>query len=302
MGATNFHAAAVWRLAAAQHGVVARRQLIALGATTRWIQHRIDRRRLHPIWRGVYAVGRPDLTPRGCWMAAVLTCGEGALLSHRSAAELRSVMVAARGPIHVSIPSERRVKRDGIVVHRRDNLAADAIAVDRIPTVDSVAMFIDLAAQLVSDDLEAAINAADRLDLITPGLLRSRLNQKPPRPGISRLREVLDVHTFALTDSQLEREFPPIAAAAGLPPPLRQQWVNGYRVDFLWPDLGLVVETDGLRYHRTAAQQAVDRRRDQAHSAAVLTPLRFTHAQIRYRPDEVRRTLAAVAARLRRSS
>ena len=86
---------------------------------------------------------------------------------------------------------------------------------------------------------------------------------------------------------------------AGLGPPLTQQWIHGFRVDFVWPDLGLVVETDGLRYHRTAAAQARDRLRDQRLAAAGLTVLRFTHAQVRYEPAHVKRTLAATAARLR---
>ena len=72
--------------------------------------------------------------------------------------------------------------------------------------------------------------------------------------------------------------------------------INGFYVDFFWPELGLVVETDGLRYHRTPAQQARDRLRDQAHAAAGLTALRFSHAQVRYEPVHVRTTLAAVAA------
>jgi very-short-patch-repair endonuclease len=80
--------------------------------------------------------------------------------------------------------------------------------------------------------------------------------------------------------------------------PRRQVWLNGYRVDFFWPDLGLVVETDGLRYHRTPVQQARDRRRDQAHTAAGLTTLRFTRAQVRFEAVYVERTLAATARRL----
>jgi very-short-patch-repair endonuclease len=74
--------------------------------------------------------------------------------------------------------------------------------------------------------------------------------------------------------------------------------VNGFRVDFFWPDLGLVVETDGLTYHRTAAQQARDRLRDQAHTAAGLTPLRFTHAQVRYEPGHVEHVLRTTYRRL----
>jgi very-short-patch-repair endonuclease len=74
--------------------------------------------------------------------------------------------------------------------------------------------------------------------------------------------------------------------------------VNGFRVDFFWPDLKFVVETDGLTYHRTPAQQAEDLVRDQTHIAAGCTPLRFTHEQVRYEPDYVRRTLIAVTAQL----
>ena len=72
-----------------------------------------------------------------------------------------------------------------------------------------------------------------------------------------------------------------------------------YEVDFFWPDLGLVVETDGLRYHRTPAQQTRDRERDQAQTAAGLTPLRFTHEQVAFEPTRVEATLGRVAARLR---
>src|SRR5690242_3384511 len=88
--------------------------------------------------------------------------------------------------------------------------------------------------------------------------------------------------------------FLPIARQAGLPQPVTGRTLNGFKTDFHWPDLGLVVETDGLRYHRTPGQRARDRVRDQAHAAAGLTPLRFTHEQVRFDPDYVRATLAAV--------
>ena len=112
------------------------------------------------------------------------------------------------------------------------------------------------------------------------------------------LRQILDRRTFVLSDSELERRFRPIAQDAGLSPPRTGQHVNGFKVDFYWPDLGLVVETDELRYHRTPAQQARDRLRDQAHTAAGLTCLRFTYAQIRFEPEHVRATLEAIARRL----
>jgi hypothetical protein len=115
---------------------------------------------------------------------------------------------------------------------------------------------------------------------------------------VRQLRELLDRRTFTLTDSELERRFLPLARAAGLGPPLTGAFVSGFKVDFFWRELGLVVETDGLRYHRTPAQQAKDRLRDQTHIANGLTVLRFTHAQVRFEPERVRATLASVARRL----
>jgi very-short-patch-repair endonuclease len=187
-----------------------------------------------------------------------------------------------------------------MVVHGRAALTtADATTRCHIPVTTPPCTVIDLATCLEPDALEATINEADRRDLIDPESLRSALDGLSRRPGLGRSRHTLDRRTFTLTDSQLERRFLPLARPAGLPPPLTQRWVNGFRVDFYWPDLGLVVETDGLRYHRTPAQQARDKLRDQAHAAAGVTPLRFTHAQVRFHPEHVRATLAATAARLR---
>jgi very-short-patch-repair endonuclease len=104
-----------------------------------------------------------------------------------------------------------------------------------------------------------------------------------------------------LTTTELERLFLPLALEAGLPIPQTQTWLDGYRVDFYWPDLGIVVEADSLRYHRTPFKQASDKRRDNAHAGSGLTTLRFTHGQICHEPGYVRATLAG-AARLRRGT
>jgi hypothetical protein len=170
--------------------------------------------------------------------------------------------------------------------------------VDDLPITSAALTLVDLAARLDSRELEAAVHEADKLDLVAHHSLRRQIEDLPRVPGLARLRRLLDRDTFVLTDSELERRFVPIAREAGLPVPLTGEHVNGFRVDFFWPALGLVVETDGLRYHRTPAQQARDRLRDQAHAAAGLTQLRFSHAQVRYEPAHVRATLAAVAARL----
>lgn len=146
--------------------------------------------------------------------------------------------------------------------------------------------------------MEDAVRQADNDDLIDLDALR-RAAGEPHRRGARAMRELLDRRQLRLTDSELKRRFLPIAERAGLPRPLTQQWIDGYRVDFFWPDLNLVVEADGLTYHRTPSQQAVDRRRDQAHTAAGRTALRLTHARVACGPIHVERVLRRVAARLR---
>lgn len=300
MGSSNDQNLAdrAWALAARQHGVVARRQLLELGMSAQAIQHRLARGRLHRIDRGVYAVGRPTLDQNGRWMAAVLACGSGAVLSHGSAAALWGI-----GPlpsdVEVTIPIASPRRRDGVRIHRRPNLLPAHVTVRRaIPATNPVRTAIDLAVRLSPSGLERLINEADRLGLFNPEGLLMALDAYPGVRGVGRLRSVLVARAFRLTDSELERRFLRIVEKAKLPFPLTRQEVNGFRVDFFWPEFGLVVETDGLTYHRTPSQQARDRVRDQAHLAAGLRPLRFTHAQVRYESGYVSETLATVVSRL----
>ncbi len=304
----NSSSGSVWQLARRQHGVVSRAQLLERGLSQKAIKHRLATGRLHCVFRGIYAIGRPELTQRGRWMAAVLSCGPRAALSHRSAAALWAIGVqgTARpnpspgGPIDVSVPAEVVRRRPGIHLHRSSFGAEDTTRRDGIPVTTPARTLIDLATILGPEQIEAAVNDADKLGLIDPERLRAAVEVHAGLDGVAALREVLDCRTFQLTDSELERRFLCLVRRAGLPPPRTRQRVNGYRVDFYSPDLGLVVETDGLRYHRTPAQQARDRLRDQTHLAAGLTPLRFTHAQVKFEPTLVERTLAEIAGRLRR--
>ncbi len=169
---------------------------------------------------------------------------------------------------------------------------------DGIPVTGPVRMLIDLSSTLDREAIERLVNEADLLDLVDPISLLGSLRDYRGQRGVARLRAVLDPKTFRRTRSGLERAFLRLVERAGLPVPLTREWVNGYEVDFFWPALGLVVETDGLRYHRTAARQAADRRRDQVHAAAGLTTLRFTEAQIDFEVAHVIGTLGTVARRL----
>lgn len=291
--------AAAWGLARRQHGVITRSQLLDLGLSRNAIEHRIDAGRLHPLWRGVYAVGRPTVGRCGRWMAAVLSCGSKALLSHRSAAALWGILRPFPG-IEVVVPYGNVRRHSGITVHRRVGLSSsERRVVDSIPVTDIVTTLVDLATCVSDALLVRALNEADRLELIDAHGLRAKIKPLPSRPGLGRLGSLLDRQGSAFADSLLELRFLRIIRAAGLPAPKAQAHVNGFRVDFHWPDLGLVVETDGPRDHRTPAQQSRDRRRDQTHTAAGLTCLRFTEAQVRFEPERVRTTLLAVANRLR---
>lgn len=283
-----------------QHGVVARRQLLDIGLSARAIEHRLATGRLHVKTRGVYVVGRPEVSRKGRWMAAVLACGPDAVLSHGSAAALWGVGKEHGGRIDVSLPFQAFNQPSEIRAHRRYGLRPEDIRDrDCIPVTSPVRTLLDVATRMDDARLERAVNEADRLNLIDPETLHSALGSYRGERGVRRLRTLLDRRTFRLTDSELERRFLRLVESAGLPPPTTQQRVNGFKVDFWWPDLGLIVETDGLRYHRTPGQQTRDRVRDQAHAAAGMTPLRFTHAQVRFEPDHVRSTLIGVARRIR---
>jgi very-short-patch-repair endonuclease len=301
--------AQLWKIANRQHGVITRSQLLELGFGESSIKRRMANGRLHALWRGVYAVGRPEVSQHGRWLAAVLSCGPTALLSHRSAATLWGLMQPVHEkrhpgeeervpvPVDVVVPYGVFRRLSGIRLHRRSGLESEARRqVLGIPVTEPASTLIDLASCVTEGQLERAINQADRLDLVHPEQLRAAIQSVPRRPGLGPLRRLLDRQGF--TDTGLERRFLALARSAGLPTPETQVWVNGYRVDFYWPDMDLVVETDGLRYHRTPGQQAVDRRRDQTHTVAGLTTLRFAESQIRYEPGRVKSTLRAVATRL----
>jgi very-short-patch-repair endonuclease len=229
-------------------------------------------------------------------MAAVLACGADALLSHGSAAALWGI-----GPewrlIEVSVRHRSWPRRPGVKIRSHPALPVGDITVHRrIPVTTVARTVLDQAATPISDaSLERLVNEADvaRGNGFDFRVLRRYCDLRSGEPGVRRLRALLDPETFRLSDSELERLFRPLAIAAGLPQPLTKAIVNGYEVDFYWPDLALVVETDSLRYHRNAIKQSRDLLRDQVHTASGLTPLRFTHWQVAREPQHVEAILAS---------
>lgn len=230
-------------------------------------------------------------------MAAALSAGPKAVVSHSSAAALWGFGRERNGRVEVSVPSAAGRRLETIEVHRRPGLrASDVASHEEIPVTGVVRTMVDIASRMEHSALERMIGDADKLERIDPETLLSALRDYANQNGVGTLRRVLARRTFRLTDSELERQFLRLVELAGLPVPETGARVNGFKVDFHWPGLGLVVETDGLRYHRTPAQQAQDHRRDQAHTAAGLTTLRFSHAQVRYEPQYVCQVLEAAIA------
>jgi very-short-patch-repair endonuclease len=232
-------------------------------------------------------------------MAAILACGDGAVLSHRSAAALYGIGEEPPGGIEVSIRRRGEHRRSGVKVRSRPSLPSHEIGTYLdVPVTSPVQTLIDLASELPPNRLERAVNEADKHGLVDPETLRRALDGHAGEPGVRPLRTLLDRHTFRLSDQELEVLFRPLAAEAGLSLPMTKQMVNGFEVDFYWPDLGLVVETDGWRYHRTPAAQTRDTLRDQIHTASGLTPLRFSHHQVKFEPSHVQAILIATARTL----
>jgi very-short-patch-repair endonuclease/predicted transcriptional regulator of viral defense system len=286
------------RLAGRQHGVIATRQLAALGVPQRSVSHRAASGRLHRIHRGVYAVGHPILTANGRRMAAVLAAGPGAVLSHASAAALWEIRPTAAARIDISVRSAGgRAKRPGLRIHRTPTLRADEITEhEHIPVTTPSRTLLDLAATLPRRALERALDEAEIRELYDLTSLDAVARAHAGERGAKALTEVLDHEAgTTLTDSELEELMLALCDDHHLERPRPRTWVAGLRVDFLFAPARLVVETDGYRYHHTRRAFERDRERDAILARAGYRTLRFTHRQLTREPAMVAATLRSSA-------
>ena len=290
-----------WELARRQHGVISHHQLRTLGFSEAAIRHRLRTGRLFVLRRGLYAIGRPEVSRRGHWMGATLVSGAGAALDGESGLALWDVRRSEGKEIEVAIPERARRTQPGIRLRRVRGLADQVTKINGIPVLSLPPLFVQLARRARPDALEAAINEADKKDLIHVEQLRREIEALRGRRGVATLRRVIDRATFRYSDSALERAMRPIVRKAGLGEPKMGEMVNGYKVDFWWPELNFVIETDGGRFHRTAFQQTQDRRRDQTHTLAHTAHLRFTHGQIRFERPYVEWSVRKMARHLGKS-
>jgi very-short-patch-repair endonuclease len=227
-------------------------------------------------------------------MAAVLACGPGALLSHTSAAALHGLLSTASPTVDVTIPRRAGLSRPGISVHRSTSLDHAAFAeVHGIPCTSVSRTLLDLAAIVNRRVLERVCDQAEVLRVLDWTAIGALLERAQGRPGIRRLRLVLDALDFSegVTRSELERRFLALCRRADLPSPAVNQWLamagEEIQVDFVWHRARVIAETDGFRTHGTRRAFERDRRRDRLLSLAGWTVVRFTWDDLTSDPKHV---------------
>jgi hypothetical protein len=289
----RFGDGAIAELAEAQHGVVARRQLIAGGMAEDAIDRRLRSGRLHQLHRGVYAVGHRVISREGRWMAAVLACGPSTALSHRSAAALWGILWATDGPIEVVAPAKGR-SRPGVRRHSAE-LPADELTIAlAIPVTTVPRTIFDLATVLGADRVEHALRESERLRLYDRLSLEDLLARHPRRRGAATIRECLRRRREAppgVSREELEARFQTFIAHSRLPRPELNAWLDfgtrRYRADCLWRRLRLIDELDGFATHGTRPAFEDDRERDRILQAAGWRVVRITWRQLHDTPEAI---------------
>jgi hypothetical protein len=239
------------------------------------------------LHRGVYAVGHRSLRPEGHWLAAVLAGGDGAVLSHRSAAALWGIRQTARAAIEITVPRQRR-PRASIDTHRGRLSADETTTESGIPVTTPARTLLDLAAVLTEHQLTRAAERAEALRLASPTSLEALAARYPKRPGTPAIKRLIDENRIQATTtrSELERRFLTLLDAENLPRPLVNEAIHlsettRAEADFRWPSHHLIVELDGYETHGTRQAFERDRARDRALQAQGWRVLRITWRQLR---------------------
>jgi very-short-patch-repair endonuclease len=246
-------------MAANQHGVISSTQLLTAGLTPSGIRRQLAAGRLYRIHRAVYAVGHPGLSQYGIWMAAVLACGPGAVLSHMSAAALWRMLTSPPSLTHVTVRGDGgRKRRDGIVLHRSTSLLPSHCTLRRgIPVTKPARTLEDLRRVLPAKEFAAELRQGEYLRL--------------------PIGEQLEPDH---TRSELEAAFLRLCRRHRLPRPEVNVRVGPHLVDFLWREQHLIVEVDGYRSHGTRSAFESDRARDMDLLLSSYVIVRLTHRQI----------------------
>jgi hypothetical protein len=279
------------KIATRQRGLVTRGQVLAAGVSRHQIARRLERGDLTVEYPGVYRVGHQAPSVKTRYLAAVLACGDNALLCGRAAAYLFGLIKGAAAPPEVVALSHRRVA--GLKT-RRSRRPVEGTVWRGIPVTTVPRILVDLAAEVDEQDLARACHEAGVRYGTTPAQVEAVLGRRPTAPGAAKLRRILhgDVH---VTLSTLERRFLDRLREAGLPLPQTNRPVGGRRVDCRWPAQRLTVELDGYRYHRSRHAWELDRRREREARARGDEFRRYTYGDVvgspRFMLDELRAVL-----------
>jgi very-short-patch-repair endonuclease len=292
------------RLATAQEGLVQHRQLIEAGVSRGAIKRLVRSGTLHPRHRGVYIVGHLALAPRANEAAALLACGEGSVISHRSAAHLWGLLERAPDVVDVTVVGHHCRPKAGVCVHKRAKLDARYVRQrDTLPVTSPARTVIDLAADSSERELEAVIAQARARGQLRDGELELELDRAGPQAGIRRLRALLNADgAGGLTRSEAERILRRLLREAELQQPKSNVNIVGWEVDFIWPEQRLVVEVDGYPFHSSRAAFERDRRKDMALRDSGYDVIRISARQLKERPYAVIAHIARALERGRRSS
>jgi Transcriptional regulator, AbiEi antitoxin len=272
------------RIARRQHGVVTRKQLLAAGISKEEIRRRIQKGALLVVHRGVYRVGHKAPSIEARYLAAVLACGEGAVLSGQAAGYLWGLLKGTAPPPEVTAPTNRKVK--GVRTRRARRGETEATTRHGIPITTVPRTLVDLSSMLQLEDLARACHEAGVLHNTTPRQVEKVLRKRPNTPGARQLRKVMhgDVH---VTLSALERRFLDRLDEASLPHPLTNKSADGRRVDCRWPQHNLTVELDSYRYHSSRHAWERDRRREREAHARGDDFRRYTRDDVFEAPEQM---------------
>jgi very-short-patch-repair endonuclease len=286
-----------------QQGVVARAQLLAAGLSSDVIGRAVRSGLLRPVFRGVYAVGHTALRREGWWMAGLLTCGDGATLSHFTAGTFWRLLHHPTRPIHVIVPASRGRKQRGIEPHRSRLHPAEVVRSDGLRVATPARTIVDLSSVLTPPSLRELVERAQDLRRFNPREIAASIERVPKRRGARELATLLQLLQPDAENarSYLERLFLPIVRRAKLPRPEVNVPIAGKRRDFVWREQRLVVETDGYRFHSSRAAMQRDRQRDRELTALGWRPARFTYEEVAFERARVGVELATLLAVPRRA-
>lgn len=280
----------VARLAKRQGGKVSRAQARGLGLSDDEIDGRLKRGVFHHDHRGVLAVGHVRVDALSRWWGALLAC-PGSVLSHWTAAAAWDLLPLRGTYVHITVStSGGRAKRDRVKIHRQELRGEHRAAAQGLPVTSVMRTLADLAVVADARTLRKAVEAAERRRLL------DMAHFEPRRAGARRLRDALAL-PVELTFSELERVFLELCAEHDLAAPLVNSAVDEFMVDFRWPDVNLIVETDGAKDHFTRDGFEGDRAKDVELVARGHRVVRFTHRQVLDRARTARKLRALGAPR-----